>query len=133
VSPDLRKGGEATMLLIATVFFLEVLVANTGCAGLVVSTLTLPKLRLFGLSFKGGCAKAGAGAARLIADRSAKPRTESVTTVNFGRDMDTPPANCALLRSARHHPLLNDLAIKMRLVRPIAAISPNGSLSNARD
>jgi hypothetical protein len=89
VSLTLRNGAEAVMLKNLTLP-LMMLVAVTGCAGLVVPITTLPKLRLVGLRFS-DCALASAGVARPIAKRSAKPRTENAKADDFGCDMINPP------------------------------------------
>jgi hypothetical protein len=90
------------MLSNAIVIFLELLVANTVCAGLVVPTLTLPKSSFFGSSFRCpfpfACASADTGAAKLNAHSSAKLRTENARTADFGRNMETPPRNGAILQ-----------------------------------
>jgi hypothetical protein len=78
VSIDLMNGADAEMLKMVIVTFLESLLAETVCCGLMLPIATLPKLKLLGLIFR--CAfplaespaNASAGESRLIAKRRAK-------------------------------------------------------------
>jgi hypothetical protein len=85
------KGAEAVTLLNLIVNLLSVLVATVVCDGLVVPTLTLPKLRVSGLACSSSVAsfsaKAGLAAAKPIARRRAKLKTKNVKKDDFGRDM----------------------------------------------
>ena len=71
------NGGDAKMLEMVIVTFLEPLVAITVCSGLVAPMATLPKLRLAGVIFRCAfpfepCAKTGAGEARPTIKKRAK-------------------------------------------------------------
>jgi len=69
------NGADAAMLRILIVTFLELLVADTVCSGLVLPIATLPKLRLLGLIFRCAfpfCAKTGVGEAKPIIKRKVK-------------------------------------------------------------
>jgi hypothetical protein len=95
----LMKGDVVVMLLNLILKLVKVLVAVTVCDGLVVPTLTLPNARLVGLTtswpLDPPCADAGLGAARPIAKRRKKLRTENVKMDDFDRDMANPPMNSA--------------------------------------
>jgi hypothetical protein len=98
-SVALRNGAEVKIDAKSIATFFELLVANTLCGGLVVPTVTLPKLRLVGLTFRcafpfpGSFAKAGVEMARPKAKRRVKLSTENANSDDFGRDMDDPPKN----------------------------------------
>ena len=72
------NGADAEMLKISIVTFLELLLTDTVCCGLVLPTATLPKLRLLGLIFRcafpfaESSANASAGESRLIVKRTVK-------------------------------------------------------------
>jgi hypothetical protein len=95
VSLDFTNGGDARMLAKSIVTFLEPLVASTVCAGLVLPTGTLPKLRLpgvtlrFAFPFAASAAKAGADANRPIV----RSRVKTVMRDDFVRDMVFLPRN----------------------------------------
>ena len=85
------------MLAKSIVTFLEPLVASTVCAGLVLPTGTLPKLRLRGLTlrfafpFAASAAKTGADANRPIV--RSRVKKESAKDDDFVRDMAFLPRN----------------------------------------
>ncbi len=72
------NGADAEMLKMVIVTFLESLLTDTVCCGLVLPIATLPKLRLFGLIFRcafpfaESSANASAGETRLIVKRRVK-------------------------------------------------------------
>jgi hypothetical protein len=99
VSVALRNGAEVEIDAKLITAFFELLVANTLCGGLVVPTVTLPKLRLVGLTFRcafpfpGSFAKAGPDMPRPRAKSRVKLSIENEKSDDFGRDMDDPPEN----------------------------------------
>jgi hypothetical protein len=109
VSDALRNGADVKIAVKSITAFLELLVANTLCGGLVVPIATLPKSRFVGLSrrcafpFPGSSAKAGRDMARPSAKSRMKLRIENAKRDDLGRDMDDPPKNSGYerLRKAR--------------------------------
>ena len=84
----MMKGGVAMMLLNLILKLEKVLVAVTVCDGLVAPTLTLPKLRLVGLTTSPAAALA---VPRPITKRRVK--TENAKRDDFVRDMAFLPRN----------------------------------------
>lgn len=78
----MMNGADAEMSKMVIVTFLELLLTDTVCCGLVLPIATLPKLRLLGLNlrcafpFPESSANASAGETRLIVNRRVK--TENV-------------------------------------------------------
>ena len=118
----LRNGADARMLAKSIVTFLELLVAETVCEGLVVPVETLLKLRLEGLNLRRAfpdCANADAGALRLIARTSVKLSAASTTVDDFGRVIANPRTSLVnVVQAAAHDTASRPHPISGIVVRP---------------